>query len=67
MTNTCIENQLAGTCEENYSIECVEVFSDWSNWGPCEPDCIEGKRMRIRTCTDKKGLSLTLEHKITLI
>lgn len=29
-------------------------YTDWSEWGPCSAECGEGKRIRIRNCTNPR-------------
>ena len=34
-----------------YKFTCVDIWGTWGEWGPCQPDCMTGKRVRTRPCT----------------
>ena len=34
-----------------YKFICVDIWGTWGEWGPCQPDCMTGKRVRTRPCT----------------
>ena len=36
--------------EQGRSVQCADVFTPWSMWSSCDPDCYDGVRSRERSC-----------------